>query len=115
MSDLPDDAEIFVRVKDLRGLFDRLVDSMDFGSGFLDIEDVETLRRVAVVLGVDPMAATPSEFAAGYRHEFRAQDLISEERYTRFWDPARLAAENTRRAGTCRTCSRGKDADCHGD
>jgi hypothetical protein len=55
---------------DLRAVFDIAVGSMDFGSGFLDDAEVETLRRVAVVIGVDPMEATPSIFAAKYHHAF---------------------------------------------
>lgn len=47
-------------------LFDMCVHSMDFGSGFLDSEDVETLRQVAEVLGVDPEVATPNEFRQNY-------------------------------------------------
>jgi hypothetical protein len=51
-------------------LFDALVQSMDFGSGFLDTEEVEALREMAVVLGVDPDLATPDEFKAGYPHAY---------------------------------------------
>lgn len=51
-------------------LFDALVQSMDFGSGFLDTEEVEALRGLAVAIGVDPIVATPVEFKAGYPHPF---------------------------------------------
>lgn len=51
-------------------LFDALVGSMDFGSGFLDSEEVEALRGLAVALGVDPKVATPSEFVSQYEHTF---------------------------------------------
>ena len=51
-------------------LFDALVQSMDFGSGFLDSEEVEALRGLAVAIGVDPNTATPDEFAAGYPHPY---------------------------------------------
>lgn len=54
----------------LRILFDALTNSMDFGSGFLDSEDVEALRAVAVLLGVDPMYGTPSEFTGQYPHPY---------------------------------------------
>ena len=57
---------------DLRAVFDIAVGSMDFGSGFLDDAEVETLRRVAGVIGVDPMEATPSMFASKYPHAFHA-------------------------------------------
>jgi hypothetical protein len=51
-------------------VFDAAVQSMDFASGMLDTEEVEALRSLAVVLGVDPAVATPSEFASGYAHPF---------------------------------------------
>lgn len=51
-------------------LFDALVHSMDFGSGFLDTEEVEALRGMAAALGVDPNDATPSEFSRHYPHSF---------------------------------------------
>lgn len=59
----------------LRTLFDALTNSLDFGSGFLDSEDVEALRSIAVMIGVDPMHGTPSEFAAQYPHRFEGREL----------------------------------------
>lgn len=53
-------------------IFDRLVGSLDFGSGFLYDEDVEALRALAVLLGVDPMTATPSGYQSQYAHHFSA-------------------------------------------
>jgi len=50
----------------LRGVFDVAVGSMNFSSGFLDAEEVEMLRRLAVIIGVDPREATPREFLCGY-------------------------------------------------
>ena len=52
-------------------LFDALVHSMDFGSGFLDTQEVEALRGMAAALGVDPREATPLEFIAQYPHAFK--------------------------------------------
>lgn len=49
-----------------RIVFDTAVNSMDFGSGFLDHEEVEALRAFAVLLGVDPMVATPDNFRCQY-------------------------------------------------
>lgn len=57
---------------DLRALFDLAVNSLDFGSGFWDREDTEVARRVAVLLGVDPMVATPSLDRRNYPHGFVA-------------------------------------------
>ncbi len=62
---------IEVPTEDLKVLFDALVTSMDFGSGFLDTEEVNALRNIAVLLGVDPTDATPTEFASQYPHGFR--------------------------------------------
>jgi hypothetical protein len=56
--------------EDVQALFDIATGSMDFGSGFLDTDEVDALRRVAVHLGVDPMVATPRNFAGQYPHPF---------------------------------------------
>lgn len=50
----------------LCAVFDAAIGSMDFGSGFLDDEEVRALRACAVVLGADPMTATPSNFRCKY-------------------------------------------------
>lgn len=58
--------------EDLQMLFDIAVGSMDFGSGFLDDEEVTVLRRVAKdKLGVDPMVGTPRNYASRYPHPFK--------------------------------------------
>jgi len=57
---------------DLQILFDVAVNSLDFSSGFLDNEEVEALRSVAKVLGVNPMIATPTNFHEQYTHGFEA-------------------------------------------
>lgn len=80
-----------VPAEDLKVLFDALVSSMDFGSGFLDTEEVNALRNVAVLLGVDPTDATPSEFAAQYPHDFR--------RRTSSWPPSDDRCGHCRRTG----------------
>ena len=51
----------------LQKTFDTAVNSMDFGSGFLDDDEVTALRACAEVLGVDPMVATPQNFLCKYR------------------------------------------------
>jgi hypothetical protein len=56
----------------LQIVFDTAVHSLDFGSGFLDDEEVAALREIAVILSVDPAKATPSNFTCKYgleRHE----------------------------------------------
>lgn len=60
----------------LRVLFDTAVGSMDFGSGFLDDEEVAALREVAGMLGADPMVATPGKFRCGYRGHHAAEPYL---------------------------------------
>lgn len=66
-----------IPTEDLRALFDIAVGSLNFTSGFLDSEETEVLRRVAVAIGVDPMVGTPSEFATQYPHAFRAREDVA--------------------------------------
>ena len=79
----PDKVELKPNVilpfEDAQALFDMVCNSMDFGSGFLETNDVNVLRKVAVAIGVDPMVATPSEFKTQYRHTFvkRTEDTIT--------------------------------------
>lgn len=54
-------------------IFDALVNSMDFGSGFLESDDVKALRELAVAIGVDPNVGTPEEFRGGYPHPFKGE------------------------------------------
>lgn len=61
-----EDEEVTIRRGDLRALLDVATGSMDFGSGFLDNEQVEVLRKVAEVLGVEPKVVTPSNFVCQY-------------------------------------------------
>jgi hypothetical protein len=49
-----------------RTVFDIAVHSLDFGSGFLDDEEVKALRELAVILEVDPMKATPAEWVCKF-------------------------------------------------
>lgn len=53
-------------------LLDIIVGSLDYGSGFLDQEQIEILRAVAEMLGLDPMSATPSEYRKSYPHTYEA-------------------------------------------
>ena len=54
----------------LRIVFDTAIGSLDFGSGFLDDEEVTALRTMAGLLGVDPNEATPYNFRAKYPHPY---------------------------------------------
>ncbi len=80
----------------VQDLFDIVTSSMDFGSGFLDVEQIEMLRGVAVLLGVDPMTATPFDQAYRYPHPF----VSSKD-------------GNGVLTGRCRTCSRPADLPAH--
>lgn len=51
-------------------VFNALCLSMNFGSGFLDTEDVQGLREIATALGVDPNDATPGDFRKDFPHPF---------------------------------------------
>jgi len=66
----------------LRVVFDTAVHSMDFGSGFLDDEEVEALRAAAIVLGVDPDEATPQNFKCKYRGHHRAHVYLDSHMFT---------------------------------
>jgi hypothetical protein len=57
----------------LQKTFDTAVGSMDFGSGFLDNEEVDALRAYAVLLGVDVAEATPEDFKKQYGLETAAE------------------------------------------
>ncbi len=74
-----EDETVTIRMGDLRALLDVGTGSMDFGSGMLDNEQVEVLRTVAVVLGIDPNVVTPRNFECQYigHHEFRRVDWTS--------------------------------------
>jgi hypothetical protein len=60
-------ATVTIDLDVLQKTFDTAVNSMDFSSGFLDDEEVTALRACAVVLGVDPLQATPQNFICKYR------------------------------------------------
>jgi hypothetical protein len=47
-------------------VFDIAIRSLDFNSGFLEDDEVEALRELAVLLGVDPWEATPSQWRPRY-------------------------------------------------
>ena len=63
-----EDEIISIRKGDLRALLDLATGSMDFGSGFWDNEQVEIARKTAVMLDIDPMLVTPSNFVHAYGH-----------------------------------------------
>lgn len=54
----------------IKTMFDIICCSLDWGSGFLDTDEVITLRDVAVLLDVDPMEATPANMRPSFQHDF---------------------------------------------
>lgn len=59
---------VAIPTEDLKALFDIAVGSLNFTSGFLDSDEVAVLRKVAGIIGVDPMVGTPKEFAQRMAH-----------------------------------------------
>ena len=83
-----------------KAVFDVAVESLDFGSGFLDDEQVDHLRAYAVYLGVDPMEATPFNFRAKFcsGHEWE-------------WSYLNDARGTLRTYQVCRNCRAGQYAE----
>lgn len=79
-------------------LFDLVAGSMDFGSGHLVDEDVEAMREVAVLIGVDPLKGTPENFQCKYTGAHRWRPLAKE------YLPANRAHEAT--SWVCWRCHR---------
>ena len=57
----------------LQVIFDLAVNSLDFGSGFWDSDETIVARKVARLLGVDPMLATPSAFRSHFSHNWEGR------------------------------------------
>jgi hypothetical protein len=83
-------------------LFDTAVGSMDFGSGFLDDEEVYALRQTAELLGVDPMVATPTNYRKRMPHPYEARNSST-------W----VAPVNQPRGWRCKWCDSYADEDVH--
>lgn len=92
-----DDESLTIRRGDLQALLDVATGSMDFGSGFLDNEQVEVMRAIAVLLGIDTARVTQQNFICQY--EFAGQHQVSSDpNYSGYcprcgnWDEAARAA-----------------------
>ena len=111
--------EIRLSKESAMAVFDIAVNSMDFGSGFLDNEEVDALREFAVLIGVDPMNATPVGFRTQYVHDYTpvtkyvrppAPPRLTEREWLEYW-------ENTPKAiavSLCRWCDGQEDAHTFG-
>lgn len=62
--------QITLNKEDLQALFDLAVEGEGMMSGWWGQEEVNAARKIAVLLGVNPMAATPREFADRTRHDY---------------------------------------------
>lgn len=77
-------SKVEIEMEELKQLFDLIVGSLDFGSGFLDNDDVVLLRKLATVLGVNPMVATPYTDRKTYPHAFEPYDDPRSNSYCHF-------------------------------
>lgn len=93
-----------------KAVFDIAVNSMDFGSGFLDNAEVEQLRAFAVLIDVDPMEATPSNFRAQYPHKYI--DAIRYEWPDNAWE-RKFPVEERMTVHRCRDCSKPEEDTVH--
>jgi hypothetical protein len=91
-----EDETVPVRKGDLRAVLDVATQSLDFGSGFLDNEQVEVLRKLAVMLDIDPMLATPYNFR--FQYGCKAAGHHTWEPYPIAWAPGVIR-------WTCSVCS----------
>lgn len=66
----------FLSVESLRRLFDLAVDSPLLCSGSFESDDVDLLRRIARLLGIDPETITPDEFITQYPHAFKPKGVF---------------------------------------
>lgn len=95
----------------LRAVFDIAVGSMDFGSGFLDDDEVTALRSVAERLGVNPMEGTPENYRKRIVHEFEQYvppAAVLEQRVA-------MGLGDVPYPEGCRWCSHRRAAELHGD
>lgn len=67
---------IVVPLEALKVLYDLSLASSGFQSGYMDHGDVAVLRRVAVLLGCDPIEAVPWTWRNQYAHRFMAMSLL---------------------------------------
>ncbi len=98
--------EIQIEREQLQAIFDLAVGSMDFGSGFWETKDALAARKVAELLGLDPMEGTPYAMSKHFGHPFNP------------WPPAACdrpccAAAAQVYAHRCRHCSDPADAVQH--
>jgi hypothetical protein len=60
-------------------LLEMMSRTLDFGSGFLDSEEVDFLRAAAVRVGMDPWEVTPKNHGRNYAHKHKPEEYWPEE------------------------------------
>lgn len=100
--------EVVVPIEIARAVFDIATNSMDFGSGFLDDEEVVQLRSFAERIGVDPMKGTPGNFKTNFQHAFVPRKLNPSE-----WQLANHAEYWAEEALRCAECGRVAEQEPH--
>lgn len=113
------DDSITVRLEDVRHLFDLAVDTPLVCSGSFDTDDVELLRRIAVLLGVEPNGITPDEFAAQYPHQHKRRQVYAAMAHGETGPEAQARIARERADQTCwvgtygRRCGKPEDNPIH--
>ncbi len=64
--------EVTIRREDAQRIFDLAVSADNACSGYMDLDDVTAMRRLAVTLGVDPGQCTGMEFVTRFPHRYNA-------------------------------------------
>lgn len=90
---------IVVPLETLKVLYDLSLASSGFEAGSMENADVVVLRRVAVLLGCDPIEAVPWTWRNQYAHRFVAMSLLPDGK------PAEWAV--------CASCMRSKGISAH--
>lgn len=70
-----DHTPVTLCLEDLRHLFDLATDSPLVCSGSFENIDVDLLRKIAVLINVNPESITPDEFIRDYPHTFQPQGV----------------------------------------
>lgn len=72
---MSDHTPITLCLEDLRHLFDLATDSPLMCSGSFENIDVDLLRKIAILINVDPETVTPDQFIRDYPHTFEPKGV----------------------------------------
>lgn len=62
---------VSIRFEDAQRIFDLAVGADQMCSGYMETDDVHAMRRLAVIISVDPSVCTSSEFVTYFPHKFK--------------------------------------------